>query len=110
MSNDYKTINLAEKKMKCTISFNSIEELNNLEHAIDFMPVRFWNDSIKRDIKFIRERLFNLPEREDGTFRTRFNKELIENVDWAFANYYVSTKRFMVKEMQDAILNLFEDK
>ena len=107
---DYKTINLKEKKMKCTISFKSCEELNNLEKAIDFMPLRFWNDSIIRDIKFIRERLYNLPEREDGSFRTRFNKELINNVDWAFANYYVSTQLYMVKEIQDAILNLFEDK
>ncbi len=105
-----KTLSLIDVKMKCTLSFKNIEELNNLEHAIDFMPLRFWNDNIIRDIKFIRERLYNLREREDGSFRTRFNKELIENVDWAFANYYASTQQFMVKEIQDAIANLFEKK
>ena len=97
-------------KMNCSLILNNWDELNALEHALRFMPTDFYNDSIIKDIEFIRVRLFNLKEHKDGTFKTRFSKKITDNVERALMTYYYTTTRFMREDIQNAVLNLFGTK
>ena len=97
-------------KMNCTLILDNWDKLNVLEHALRFMPKDFYNDSIIKDIEFIRVRLFNLKERKDGTFKTYFSKKITDNVERALMQYHYTTTRFMTQDIQNAVLNLFGTK